>query len=215
VQQKGDQGEEEQELEKQQKQELEKQQKEEKKSPLVLPPKYAILQKLGNTLPSLDSRFNMDTITGRAALGIALVLGGTEVYGLLKGPKEFFTIMGGYKKDPKTRKIIYDKMKGFAQFDVDLHGDKIDTPRKYANHLANIITGKTKMPNSRRSRDFVLDLAEKIKSGKIKDEKQLIRWFRANRFGGSNWQGINDGWGRIPGLSNAIIQFISGKQEKQ
>ena len=183
-----------------------------KLSSLRLPEKYDILEKLGYRLTGLDKRFNMQTPEGRSAIAIALTLGGTEVYGLLKSPKQFFTLLGGYKEDPETGKIIYNKMKGFAQFDIDLHGDKIDTPEKYAKHLANIITGISRMPNSTRSSDFVSDLANKVLAGKIKNKAQFIQWFRQNKFGGSNWQGINDGWGRVsdPDLADPLIKYIRG-----
>ena len=81
---------------------------------LRLEPQYKILQQLGNTLPLHDNRFDMDTEEGRAAIAIALAIGGTEVYGSLKSPADFFTMLGGYKTDPQTGKRIYDKMKGFA-----------------------------------------------------------------------------------------------------
>lgn len=184
----------------------------EKKETIVflgLQEKYALLEELGYKLATLDSRFTMRTSKGRAAISIALTLAGTEVHGLLQSSKDFFTIMGGYKKDPKTGKILYNKMKGFAQFDVDLHGDKINTPEKYAKHLGDIITGISRMPNSTKSRDFVSDLEEKITNGTIKNKKQFINWFKENGFGGSNWQGINDGWKRIKDLPKELIEFVS------
>lgn len=173
------------------------------KSNLTIPEKYNILNKLGNSLSALHPLFNPSTSHGRAALAIALSIGGTETYGSLKGTKDFYTIMGGGRK-------VGNRMKGFAQFDTKYHQNKINTPKKYASFLANIITGKERMPNGKSSGDAVAGLERAILSGKVKGEEDLIRWLKANRFGGSNWQGIDDGWSRVPGLGDYLVEFVGG-----
>ena len=173
---------------------------------LDLPEKYNILKTLGDQLSSLNTNFNMDTEKGRAALAIALAIGGTETYGSLKDKKDFYTIMGGGKK-------VNNRMKGFAQFDTRYHKEKINTPAKYAGFLANIIKGQNRMPNGRRGIDAATELVNDIKKQKIKSENDLIKWLKDKRFGGSNWQGIDDGWGRVPGLANALINFIKNPKK--
>jgi len=171
------------------------------KPSLQLPSRYGILKTLGDELTTLNPQFNIDSEKGRASLAIALAIGGTETYGSLKDKKDFYTIMGGGKK-------VNNRMKGFAQFDTRYHGDKIDTPEKYAAFLADIIGGRSRLPNGRRGVDAATGLVDAIRDGKVKGEKDFIKWLKDNHFGGSNWQGIDDGWGRVPGLGTALIQFI-------
>ena len=171
------------------------------KPELQLPSRYGILKVLGDELSGLDSDFNLDSERGRAALAIALAIGGTETYGSLKDKKDFYTLMGGGKR-------VNNRMKGFAQFDTRYHKDKIDTPRKYAGYLADIIGGRSRLPNGRRGVDAATGLVNAIRDGKVKGEKDFIKWLKDNRFGGSNWQGIDDGWGRVPGLGTALLKFI-------
>ena len=173
------------------------------KPSIAMPERYNILNKLGSSLSTLHPLFDPSTSHGRAALAIALSIGGTETYGSLKGTKDFYTLMGGGRK-------VGNRMKGFAQFDTKYHRNKINTPKKYASFLANVITGKERMPNGKSSGDAVTGLERAILSGKVRGEKDLIRWLKANRFGGSNWQGIDDGWGRVPGLGDYLVQFVGG-----
>lgn len=173
-----------------------------------MPERYNILNKLGSSLSSLHPIFNPDTSHGRAALAIALSIGGTETYGSLRGTKDFYTLMGGGKK-------VNNRMKGFAQFDTRYHRSKINTPEKYASFLANIITGKQRMPNGKSSGDAVTGLENAIISGKVRGEKDLIRWLQDNRFGGSNWQGIDDGWRRVPGLGDYLVRFVRGNMNEK
>jgi hypothetical protein len=173
------------------------------KMELNLPKRYNILTKLGNTLEALNPVFSQSTPHGRAALAIAISIGGTETYGSLRNTKDFFTLMGGGKK-------VGNRMMGFAQFDTRYHRDKINTPQKYAKFMADIITGKRRMPNGKSSGDAVSALEKAIMDGQVKEEKDLISWLKANRFGGSNWQGIDDGWTRVPGLAKSLIDFVKG-----
>ena len=173
---------------------------------LALPTKYSILKTLGDQLASLNTNFNIETDRGRAALAIALAIGGTETYGSLKDKKDFYTIMGGGKK-------VNNRMKGFAQFDTRYHKEKINTPEKYAGFLASIIRGQNRMPNGRRGIDAATELVNDIKKEKIKSENDLIKWLKNKNFGGSNWQGIDDGWGRVPGLADALINFIKNPKK--
>lgn len=179
----------------------EQEQEQEQEKPLAPPTRYNVLNVLGTTLSRLDPLFDPSTTRGRTAMAIALSIAGTETYGSLKNTKDFFTIMGGGRK-------VGNRMMGFAQFDTRYHKSNINTPQKYTSFLAKILTGKLRMPNGKSSVDAVSGLEKAILSGKVKEEKDLIRWLRLNRFGGSNWQGIDDGWRRVPGLGNSLIQFV-------
>lgn len=74
--------------------------------------------------------------------------------------------------------------------------------------MADIIGGRSRLPNGRRGVDAATGLVNAIRDGKVKGEKDFIKWLKDNRFGGSNWQGIDDGWGRVPGLGTALLKFI-------
>ena len=69
------------------------------------------------------------------------------------------------------------------------------------------------MPNSGPSSDFVGDLSARVREGEINNGKQLRAWFKASGFGGSNWQGIDDGWGRVPRLGDQLVDFIKGETD--
>ena len=52
-----------------------------------------------------------------------------------------------------------------------------------------------------------------VGSSSIVRWKSLAQDFPEHRvvnrgFGGSNWQGIDDGWGRNPGLADALVHFL-------
>lgn len=165
--------------------------------------KYSVLKNIEDQLQSIDrNTFNDVSQRGRAATAIAVLMGGLEVYGSIKPEDDIFNFMGGEE----------DKMQGFAQFNWQ-HYDEIDTPEKYVKYFGDIITGKERLPNSRRSIDAVGSLLKGVLDGKIKDRDSLKDWTqRVAKFGGSNWEGVDKGWVRIPGLAELLIDYI--KQEK-
>ena len=169
---------------------------------LDLPQGYESLEKLSGELAKRDPRFNTDTASGRAATALALAIGGTEVYGKGTRGTDFFTHKGG----------TGNNMKGFAQFNQSYHAGKTSTPEKYTKFLGDILTGQSRMPNSRRGGNHVEALTQAIEAGKIRTGQDLRNFMTQRGFGGSNWQGIDDGWGRNPGLANALAGFLNGGQ---
>lgn len=168
---------------------------------LELSSQYKILKTIKAELEANNSSvFNDATIEGRAATALALAIGGTEVYGTLKSPAKMFSMMGGTD----------NKMQGFAQFNTAFHKKKINTPEKYTKFLGNILTGKNSFPNGKTRMDAASKLAAAIENNKVEDGADLIRWMRTSNFGGSNWQGIDDGWDRIPGVADSLVSFIRG-----
>jgi peptidoglycan hydrolase-like protein with peptidoglycan-binding domain len=167
---------------------------------LNLPAGYESLEKLGGELSRLDPRFNTTTPEGRAATALALAIGGTEVFGKGKTNTNFFNVRGG----------TGNNMLGFAQFNQKYHASKTNTPEKYTKFLGDILNGDARMPNSRRGGNHVAALTEAISSGRMKTGQDLRNFMKSRGFGGSNWQGIDDGWGRNPGLANALAGFLNG-----
>ena len=169
--------------------------------PLSLGKGYNSLETLAGDLQKKNSSiFNSRSPKGRAALAIALSIGGTEVFG--KGMKgaDFYNLMGG----------TGDTMKGFAQFNTRYYNKQINTPQKYVGLLGDMITGKRRFPNGKTRLDAASKLAADIDSGLVKNGADLVKWLKANRFGGSNWQGIDDGWTRVPGLADQLVRFVRG-----
>lgn len=166
--------------------------------PLDLPAGYESLERLGSTLGEKDPRFSQDTPEGRSATALALAIGGTEVYG--KGTKgsDFFTRKGG----------TGNNMLGFAQFNQKYHAGKTNTPEKYTKFLGDILHGQARMPDSKSKANHVQALTNAVSSGKIKTGQDLRNFMAQQRFGGSNWQGIDDGWGRNPGLADSLVNFL-------
>lgn len=167
---------------------------------LDLPQGYESLEKLSGELAQRDPRFNTDTASGRAATALALAIGGTEVYGKGTTGTDFFTRRGG----------TGNNMLGFAQFNQKYHAGKTNTPEKYTRFLGDILTGQSRMPNSRRGGNHVEALTKAMESGQIRTGQDLRNFMTQRGFGGSNWQGIDDGWGRNPGLANALVGFLNG-----
>jgi hypothetical protein len=165
---------------------------------LNLPNGYQSLERLSSELSQRDARFSSDSANGRSAKALALAIGGTEVYG--KGAKgnDFFTHLGGQDDD----------MLGFAQFQRKYHRQSTNTPAKYTRFLGDILTGKARMPNSRRASNHAQALSQAVADGKIKSGKDLRDFMKQRGFGGSNWQGIDDGWGRNPGLADALVRYL-------
>lgn len=165
---------------------------------ISLPPGYGGLEKLSGELNKRDPRFNTTTPDGRSATALALAIGGTEQFGKDTKATDFFTAKGG----------TGNNMKGFGQFNQAYHSAKTSTPEKYTKFMGDILTGDARMPNSKSGGNHVAALSEAVKSGKIKTGDDLKAFMKQRGFGGSNWQGIDDGWGRNPGLANALVNML-------
>jgi hypothetical protein len=169
--------------------------------PLSLGEGYNSLETLAGDLQNINSSiFNSHSPEGRAALAIALSIGGTEVFGKGMKQKDFYNLMGG----------TGDTMQGFAQFNTRYYNKEINTSEKYVGLLGDMITGKRRFPNGKTRLDAASKLAADIDSGRVKNGEDLIEWLKANRFGGSNWQGIDAGWARVPGLADQLVRFVRG-----
>jgi hypothetical protein len=101
-------------------------------------------------------------------------------------------------------------MLGFAQFNQEYHSEETDTPAEYTQFLGDILHGQRALPNGRRGGNVVQGLSQAVQSGQIRTGAQLEQWMRQNRLGGSNWQGLDDGWGRVPGLSDQLLRMLQG-----
>lgn len=159
---------------------------------------YASLETLSHVLPRKDPRFNPATPKGRAAMVLALAIGGTEVHGRNTDRTDFFTRRGG----------TGNNMLGFAQFNLAYHRGATNTPEKYTKLVGDMLTGVKPLPNNKAQADFASRLVQAVDSGKVNNGATLERWMRANGFGGSNWQGIDDGWKRVPGLGDDLVKFL-------
>lgn len=164
---------------------------------LVLGPGFESLNSLATTLQAYDPRFDSATLEGRAALALALAIGGTEVYSKGTTATDFFTRRGG----------TGNNMLGFAQFNLKYHADQTDTPEKYVAYTADMLTGRRPLPNGRYRSNYALQLSSDIVAGLV-PPGGLPMWMRSHHFGGSNWQGIDDGWSRVPGLSEELVAYV-------
>ena len=54
----------------------------------------------------------------------------------------------------------------------------------------------------------LVELATAIADGTVHDGASLRSFLDNRGFGGSNRQGIDDGWGRNPGLADALVRFL-------
>ena len=129
-----------------------------------------------------------------------MAIGGTEVYGKGSRGTDFFTRRGGTGKN----------MLGFGQFNLAYHRQATSSPARYTRFMGDILTGKKGMPNGRRGSNHASALSQAVESGQIKNGKDLLRFMKQRGFGGSNWQGIDDGWGRNPGLADGLVRFLRG-----
>jgi len=166
---------------------------------LALPSGYGALEQLAQELSRLDGRFSTRTPEGRSALAFALAIGGTEVHGRHTTATDFFTRRGG----------TGNNMLGFAQFNLAFHRARTSTPAAYVDFLADILTGQAPLPNGAPASNHVVALRDAITSGRVASGNDFRALLDARGFGGSNWQGIDDGWGRNPGLADALVDFIS------
>lgn len=170
------------------------------------------LNKIGQNLKSINSTyFNDKTPQGRAAIAIATLLGGVEVFNNTFDPDKMFTMRGGYQKVPKrdskgkiirkkgkvVYKIIKDVMQGFAQFNTLYHADKLSTPTDYTKFLGDILYGKKRLPDTSSGKVNAVDqLLSKIDD--IKTNEELQQFFKSIKFGKNNWHGIDAGFHRLP-----------------
>ena len=166
---------------------------------------YGSLEQLSQELQGLDPRFNTATPEGRAALALALGIGGTEVYSRGSTATDFFTRRGGQTLDGRR-----DMMLGFAQFNLDYFADETDTPAEYTRLLGDMLYGRRALPNGRTVNNVVRALTDAVRGGQIQSGAQLEQWLRQQSLGGanSNWQGIDDGWRRVPGLSDQLLRML-------
>ena len=169
---------------------------------LSLPGGYKVLEKLADELTRRDQRFSQKTPQGRAALSIALAIGATEVHGQHTTATDFFTRLGG----------TGNRMLGFAQFNLAYHSTSIQSPDAYTKYLADILSGVERMPNAAAASNHARALADAVGSGQIQNGSDLKHFLWDRGFGGSNWQGIDDGWGRNPGLADALVDYLRGVQ---
>lgn len=165
---------------------------------LGLPSGYGSLERLADTISALDARFSPATRDGRSSLALALSIGGTEVYGQGTTGTDFFTRRGGTDNN----------MLGFAQFNLDYHRGETTTPADYTGYLADILSGVKPMPNSGPAENHARTLSSRVADGTVSTGADLRAFMIERGFGGSNWQGIDDGWGRVPGLSDALVRFL-------
>ena len=84
--------------------------------------------------------------------------------------------------------------------DENIHG--------YVDFLGDILTGQAPMPNSAPASNHVVALRDAITSGRVRTGADFRALLDTRGFGGSNWQGIDDGWGLNPGLADALVTFL-------
>ena len=164
---------------------------------------YEALEELGSQLPQLSTRFSSETPQGVAAQVLALAIGGTEVYSRGSNQRDFFSRRGGATLDGRPNTML-----GFGQFNQDYHAQHTQNPRDYANYIGEMLTGARAQPNGSQARDFAGALVQAFQSGQLHSGQQLGDWIRASGLGGSNWQGISDGWSRVPGLEQHLFRVL-------
>ncbi len=166
---------------------------------------YEALNELGGQL-SQNKYFDPSTPEGRGRLALALGIGGSEAFEKDTNRRSFYTYKGG----------TGNNMQGFGQFNNAYHKEIINTPEKYQNFFGQILAGERRLPNSQKGiGDYGSKVVEAVQSGRIKDGNDLIRWMQANKLGGSNWQGVDDGWKRNPDLANQLVNYLKGKLPTQ
>lgn len=166
---------------------------------------YDALNELGGQLAQ-NKYFNPSTAEGRGRLAIALGIGGSEAFEKNTTRRSFYTYKGG----------TGNNMQGFGQFNNAYHKDIINTPEKYQNFFGQILAGERRLPNSQKGiGDYGAELTKAVQSGQVQTGQQLIKWMQANKLGGSNWQGVDDGWKRNPDLANQLVQYLKGSLPTQ
>lgn len=158
---------------------------------------YGSIQKFQGILAQ-NPYYNTSTPEGRARLAITSVIGGSEMYGKGSTGTDFFNSRGG----------TGNNMLGALQYNLAYHNSAINTPQKYVNFSGEIFAGKRALPNGRKGQDFGAALNQAIASGQIKNGSDMVAWMRKSGLGGSNWQGVDDGIKRIPGLADAYVNWL-------
>jgi hypothetical protein len=165
---------------------------------LGLPPGYQSLQGLANQYLVNHPMFAPTTRDGASALVLALGIGGTEAFGRGTQRTDWFTRMGG----------TGNNMKGFAQYNQVYHARNTANPQSYLNTLGGTLHGQTRTPNSARKFDFAGNLTSQVLGGRVNTGSDLIRFMQGTGLGGSNWQGVSDGWKRVPGLADTLVDYL-------
>lgn len=180
--------------------------------------KYQPFILLAHTLRQTDQEsFSDDTDCGTAALAIAITIGATEVHRKGLVYEDLFSEMGGRGKT----------MKGFAQFNTKFFGDNVlGDKEKYIKFLGKILTGQLPLPNrfppqillkspaNQRAPQAISpaqELVKAVKRGEVRDVATYIRFLQRIGLSGSNWQGLDDGWVRVPDLTEAIVERLLKK----
>lgn len=162
---------------------------------------YTSIEKLGQSFAG-NPAFDPSTPEGRARLTLVMATGGSEVYSKGSTATDFFTRRGG----------TGNNMLGALQYNRAYNLDKYNSPEKYVQHTGNIFSGKASLPNGRQGRDFGAALNQAIASGAVKSGKDLEGWMRKVGLGGSNWQGVDDGFHRVPGLTDDLVGWLQTGQ---
>ena len=165
---------------------------------------YEALNELGGQL-TRNKYFNPSTAEGRGRLALALGIGGSEAFEKNTKRRAFYTYKGG----------AGNNMQGFGQFNNAYYSDIINTPEKYQNFFGQILAGERHLPNKKGIGNYGAKVTEAVRSGQIKSGQDLIKWMQANKLGGSNWQGVDDGWKRNPGLADQLVQYLKGELPTQ
>jgi murein DD-endopeptidase MepM/ murein hydrolase activator NlpD len=162
---------------------------------------YASLNTLASEL-SKYRQFDVNDLTGRAALGMALVIAELEVGAGKLNPSNYFTYMGG------TR----NKMRGFAQFNTEAGWDEpTRTQDGYVDLLGRMLRGQMRTP-SNKSVFNITGLVEAIQSGSIKDGKSLELWITSqSRLNKKDWEPLFDprklGSARFRPIFDQIVEY--------
>lgn len=162
---------------------------------------YSSLESLASEL-STNKYFNPSSPEGRARMAVALGIGGSEVYSKGSTAKDYFTRRGGTDNN----------MLGFGQYNLAYHAANTNTPEKYKNFIGSQLAGEKLLPNSQQGMDYGKGLAKAVAQGTVQNGQQLIAWMKANKLGGSNWQGVDDGWGRVPELADKLVAYLKTGQ---
>ena len=162
---------------------------------------YGSLNQLASQLGS-NQYFDPSSSQGRAALALALGIGGTEAFGKDVERTDFFTRMGG----------TGNMMKGFGQLNQNFANNRAGgaNPESYKNYMGAMLTGNTALANGSSNGNIAASLAAEVQKGTIKGGQDLIRFMQSSGLGGSNWQGVDDGWSRVPGLADQLVSFLKG-----
>ena len=160
---------------------------------------YGALEGLQRRLAG-NQYFNPGTPNGASALALASLIAGSETLGQGSSRSDYFTMKGGSN----------DAMRGAFQFNTEFFERQTRTEQDQVNLLGRMLTGQSALPNGGSTKDLAQMLTDAIQRGTVSNGNQLVTWARNQGLGGSNWQGIDDGIGRIPGLANQLVRSLQG-----